>query len=346
MDFSRTKKIVIKVGTSALTHSDGTIDPRIVQSIAQQIEKARKEGKEIVLVSSGAVGAGMGELKIAQKPRDPRLRQVCAAVGQTNLMTLWKTAFRHSTIAQLLITYDTFTERSRYVSLQGTLTELLKRGIIPIMNENDPISQVGADFGDNDRLSALLSTKIQADVLIILSTVDGLLDEKKKVIPLVREVSTDTFRFVQKSTGLGKGGMEKKLEAIKIATEGGIPVVLSNGKTDGVISRILSHHDIGTSFLAKSRKPSLKTWIEQTIHAGVLEIDDGAAQALRSGKNLLPVGVKKVEGLFSVGDVVAIVCRHETVAKFRTSFPSERIVEMVKKKEKENITKKENVVVL
>ena len=340
------KRIVIKIGTSAITQSDGTIDEDFLQRIAAQIESLRKENKEILIVSSGAVGCGMKELSLLQKPRDSKLRQVCAAVGQTNLMVHWKEAFPQSTIAQLLITYDTFSHRKLYVQLQGTLMDLLKRKIIPIINENDPIAIVGADFGDNDRLSALIATKMQADLLIVLSDVEGLYDDQKKLIPVVQEIVNDTFRYVHKSGGLGKGGMARKLEAIKIATSAGIPVVLVRGKTKEVLLDVTHGKKIGTLFLAKDRRSSVKTWLEQTHHHGIVTVDSGAANALKKGKNLLPVGVRKVEGTFDAGEVVAIVCDGMIVAKFRTAFSSKEINVMVASKVKENITKKDNLLVL
>lgn len=254
------KKILIKIGTNALTNN-GNLNFNILKSIVREIAELKKKGKQVIMVTSGAIGTGMKELNLKSKPNDVVMQQVCAAIGQSILMSTYNDLFKKYNIktAQILLTYDVFTNREKYRNLKNSLSKLLNLGVIPILNENDPISisEIGPSFGDNDNLSALVATKVKMDLVILLTNVDGLYDinPKDKNAVLIKEVKTIDKRIEAAggiAAALGLGGMKTKIEAAKTATKAGITVIVANGKKENVITNILNNEEEGTIFYPKT----------------------------------------------------------------------------------------------
>src|SRR3990167_8907947 len=243
----KSKRIVIKIGTNVLTDKNGLLDLNIIKNLVSQIAEI-KTNKDVVIITSGAIGAGMQELGIKDRPKDVVGQQVCAAVGQGILMTNYHSIFsRHKLkIAQILITYNDLANKENYRHLANSLERLLELGIIPIINENDPvsISEIGPSFGDNDKMSALIACKVKADLLVILTNVDGLfdMDPKEKDAVLIKEVRNIDKKIESMGSGsstLGIGGMKTKIQAAKSATESGTTVIIANGtKTNGLLDAV------------------------------------------------------------------------------------------------------------
>lgn len=255
----KSKRIVIKIGTNTLTDKNGLLDLKVIQSLVSQTAKI-KNGREIVMITSGAIGAGMKELGLEKKPKDVVMKQVCAAIGQNVLMTNYYSFFNKYKIkiAQILLTYNDLSNKETYGNLINSLEKLFELGVIPIINENDPISinEIGPSFGDNDNLSALIAGKIKADLLIILTNVDGLFDrnpEDKNAV-LIKEVKAINKRvesFGSGSSNLGIGGMKTKIKAAKMGTGAGVTVVIANGKKYNILLKVLNKEDVGTIFYPK-----------------------------------------------------------------------------------------------
>jgi glutamate 5-kinase len=287
-----------------------------LRSLASQICQAMDKGIDVILVSSGAIVVGMGELKESQRPTDLASLQACAALGQTVLMKIYSEFFKHykRKCAQVLLTWDDFDNRNRYVNASNTLKAILERGIIPIVNENDTISTDEIKFGDNDKLAALVSGLVHADLLLILSDVEGLYEirgGKKRLFKEIKEITQEIEGAASGTTkkNMSKGGMRTKLEAMKIATQANIPAIIANGETKDVLSRTLAGERIGTFFVEKSEKQlSRRHWISFGAKPkGVLVIDDGARNALlQGGRSLLLPGVVSWDGHFKIDDVVII----------------------------------------
>lgn len=250
-------KIVIKIGTNTITNKHGLLDMSVMRRLVNQISKIKNEKKNVIIITSGAIGAGMQELRLKQKPKDVVGKQVCAAIGQSILMMHYNALFsRYSIkIAQILLTHDDFTNKKTYTNFCNMLGKLLDLGVIPIINENDPISidEIGPSFGDNDILSALIAGKISADLLIILTNVGGLYtkDPNDKDAILIKEVK-GIDKKIELMAGnpsqLGTGGMKSKIKAAKLATKAGTTVVIANGRTSNVLVKILNNESIGTIF--------------------------------------------------------------------------------------------------
>ena len=254
------KKILIKIGTNALTNN-GNIDFNILKRLVRQIVKLKNSGKQVIMVTSGAIGTGMKELNLKSKPNDIVMQQVCAAIGQSILMSTYNVLFKKYNVktAQILLTYDVFANKEKYNNIKNSLSKLLSLGVIPILNENDPISisEIGPSFGDNDNLSALVATKANVDLIILLTNVDGLYDRNPndKNAALIKEVKTIDKRIEAASgtaAALGLGGMKTKVEAAKTATRAGITVIVANGKKENVITNILNNREEGTIFYPKT----------------------------------------------------------------------------------------------
>ena len=250
----KSKRIVIKIGTNTLTDGKGMLDLKLIGNLVSQIAKIKSK-RDIVIITSGAIGAGMQELKLKERPKDVVMKQVCAAVGQNILMSAYKSLFdKHKIkIAQILLKYDDIADKDTYKNLRNSMEKLLELGVIPIINENDPISinEIGPSFGDNDNLSALIATKIKADLLIALTNVDGLYNKNptERGSLLIKEVKNIDKRIESmagKSASLGIGGMKAKIEAAKKATKEGVIVVIANGRAQNVLIRILNNEEIGT----------------------------------------------------------------------------------------------------
>ncbi|MCH8839838.1 MAG: glutamate 5-kinase [Planctomycetes bacterium] len=315
--------VVVKVGTRVLTHADGTLDDDRVASISGQLARLWQAGRRVVLVSSGAVGAGLGRLGLERRPTGVAQLQAAAAIGQSLLIESYNRALEPYQLhaAQVLLTAEDLQQRTRYLNVRNTLFALFQCGAVPIINENDTVSvdELQRSFGDNDRLAALVTNLIRAPLLVLLSDIDGLFDgepgdPKSKIISVVTDIDAASQCTIRDSASqdtvqLGTGGMTSKLQAARIATSAGENVVIANGRDDDVLDKILSGDDVGTLILAEGRSiDSRRRWIGWSAHAhGKLMLDAGARSAIESsGRSLLAVGVTAVEGRFSKGDVVAI----------------------------------------
>ncbi len=318
-DFSKAKRIVIKVGTSNLTDKNYRLEPRKVEKLAIEIVELKRWGKEVILVSSGAIGAGIGKLDLKQRPRDIKVLQATAAVGQNILMSTYDRYFANydQIIAQVLLTHEAFFNRQRYLNLRNTLVTLLKSGIIPIINENDTVAVDEIKLGDNDYLSALVASNLDADLLIILSDVDGLFtydpkrSKKAELIPIVEEITPEIKRIAETGGKTGVGGMKTKIQAAKVTMKAGIPLIIANGREENILIRIIGGERVGTLFMPKTTRKmnGREHWILFAASPkGRIKVDDGAKTALiKNSSSLLPSGITDVEKEFRSGDTVSIV---------------------------------------
>jgi glutamate 5-kinase len=309
-------RIVVKLGTGVLTDSRKQPDPAQLEQLVAQVAAQRKAGREIVLVTSGAVGAGMGVLGLSKRPNELAELQACAAVGQSRLMAVYEKLFAHHDlhIGQVLLTHEDLQHHERHLNARNTLVTLLARGVVPVINENDAVSFTEIKFGDNDKLSALVASLLPADLLVILTTVDGVIENfgkaNPKTIPTIEAIDS----AVEKMAGgtdseTAVGGMASKIQAAKIVVRSGIPLVIASGKKKSVLARITGGEEEGTLFVPQPTKlQGRKRWIAFFHHPkGALFVDDGAKVALREkGKSLLPPGVSRCEGRFAAGDVVRL----------------------------------------
>jgi len=328
-DFSKAKRIVIKIGTNTLS-KDGGVDTDYVAKVAHQVDSLLKSGRQVVIITSGAIGMGAGQLKSVENTKDIKIRQACAAIGQPLLMAEYRKAFGHFgiNVAQVLLTADVLNNRKTYLNLRNSIETLLGLGIVPILNENDSISteEIGSAFGDNDKLSALVASKIDADVLIMLTDIDALYDKdpKKfpdaKPIPAVYEITEEIVKNAGgKGSQFSTGGMKTKIEAAKIAANAGCRMVLANGKAKSVITRIIEGDLIGTVFMPKRKLSNRSRWILNSASAGTINIDDGAMKAMRNRKSLLPSGIISVKGSFDAGAVVMLNDKAKAVTSLSSS---------------------------
>jgi glutamate 5-kinase len=314
--------VVVKVGTNGITTRKGELDQQEMQNLASQIAAATKQGDKIVLVTSGAVAAGIAELGIPPKPKDVAFQQAAAATGQSVLMAKYRELFKKHNlkVAQILLTAEDLSNRASYVHTCDVLALLLKVGVVPIINENDVTSVdelmrtegYKVNFSDNDILSVLVAGAVCADMVIILSDVEGLYtaDPKQPGSELIKTVEAITPMLKSSLNGkskLGRGGIQSKIKAAEIATSCGIPVVIANSRRENVILDILAGKEVGTYFKPQSRMPAVKRWIAYGAAAkGVIHVNEGAKKAILEGSSLLPVGVTRVVGIFDVGDVVSL----------------------------------------
>jgi len=325
------RRVVIKLGTGVLIRQEGGLALGRFYSFIESIAGLRKSGREVLLVSSGAVGLGAERLRLERPPSTLPMKQACAAAGQGKLMSLYAQGFEQFglTAAQLLLTEEDFSDRRRYLNLRGTITTLLELGAIPIINENDPVSAAELEpdeaqqfrrvnFGDNDRLSALVAGNLEADLLLILTDVEGLYDSdpdgpgEPALIPIVEQISPaiEALASVKsKKAGVGRGGIKTKLEAAKIATRSGCPAIVAGGRIAGIIDRIFAAEEAGTLFVAQPGMRGKRRWIAfATSITAAVKVNDGARRALAEGKaSLLAAGVIEIHGGFERGDVVSII---------------------------------------
>ena len=309
-------RIVIKLGTGVLTDSRKQLDLAQMEQLVAQVAAQRQAGRQMVLVTSGAVGAGMGALGCAKRPAQLAELQACAAVGQTRLMATYEALFSRFDlhVAQVLLTHDDLEHHDRHLNARNTLVTLLERGVVPIINENDAISFTELKFGDNDKLAALVASLLPADLLVILTTVDGVIENfgkaNPKTIPTIEQIDQTVEQLAsgtQSATAVG--GMASKIQAAKIVSRAGIPLVIASGKKKAVLARVMAGEEEGTIFIPQSDKlKGRKRWIAFFHHPrGSLFVDEGAKKALReNGKSLLPPGVARSEGEFAAGDIVRI----------------------------------------
>jgi glutamate 5-kinase len=307
---------VVKLGTGVLTDSRKQIEPAQLEQIVAQVAALRKAGKEVVVVTSGAVGAGMGALGFDTRPADLAEKQACAAVGQSRLMSTYEKLFaKHDlVVAQVLLTHDDLEHHERHLNARNTLVTLLGHGVVPIINENDAVSFTEIKVGDNDTLSALVASLLPADLLVILTTVDGVIKNfgqaTAKVISTIGQIDADLEKIAGGTTSeTAVGGMATKIQAAKIVVRSGIPLVIASGRKQDALSNILAGADEGTLFIAQEGKlRGRKRWIAfGLLPMGKLYIDAGAVKALcESRKSLLAAGITQVEGEFMADDAIQI----------------------------------------
>ena len=326
-------RIVVKLGTNILStrkqwsqdvprstgkhQPEGHIDLAYLHRIADQITRLRSMGKQVIIVTSGAIGMGAGELGMDKRVKGVDLRQACAAIGQPLLMQEYRSALGiyGLTVAQILITREVLNNRTSYNNLRNSVETLLSLGVIPIFNENDTVStdEIGSAFGDNDQLSALVASKIDAELLIILSDIDALYDsdprsrEDAKPLAYVQELTPEIFALAgEKGSEFSTGGMKTKLKAVEIARDAGCWVVITHGRTPDVLVQIAKGEPLGTRFAPTSPLKNRTRWLKNARPSGHITIDDGALEAIKKKKSLLAKGVVQVNGNFHGNTVVNV----------------------------------------
>lgn len=325
-EFINTKRVVVKLGTNILRNSDGNVSLPRIFSFIEDMASLVKSGKEVILITSGAVGLGRKRLGL-EGTTGTALKQACAAIGQGKLMSIYESGFDGYGLvaAQILLTEDDFGIRTRYLSLRTTLNKLLELGVIPVINQNDTVSSIEVDpryehmqvcFSDNDKLSALVASELDADLLLILSDVDGLYDKNPKenpdakIIPIVKEVTDEILELGTDASDGGRGGMRTKLMAARMVTRFGGKVLIANGKIPYVIKKVFEGEELGTMFLPQTEGLSdKKRWIGYATNIiGKIKVNHGAKKALvEKEKSLLPIGVIDVIHEFNKGDVISII---------------------------------------
>ncbi|MGM0431268.1 MAG: glutamate 5-kinase [Spirochaetota bacterium] len=334
-DFSHYKRIVIKIGTNLLRAEDG-INTDFLADVADQVARAAEKGYQPLIVSSGAIGLGAGELGYTQKVQSIQKRQAFASIGQPLLMDQYRRAFKahNLVVAQILLTRSILNNRKSFINLKNSVEALLALGVVPIVNENDSVStdEIGTAFGDNDTLSALVASKIDADLLLILTDIDGLYDRdpKKhadaKLVPTVEVVDARVRSWAAGAgSSFSTGGMQTKLKAAEIAARAGCGCVIAKGDEPQIILQILAGKQLGTYVYPAQRMAQRSRWIMQSVPSGTIHVDQGAVDALKANKSLLPSGVVSVEGVFDKGAVVMI----NDVAKAVPSFNSREIETLI-----------------
>ena len=346
--FRDIKTIVVKIGTSSLTNEDGSFNRRLTEDTARQVAELRKFGKTAIIVSSGAIGIGVEELKMLSRPREIPLRQAAAAVGQNILMQEWMSAFGKYGIkvAQILLTYEAFSNRMTYLNLRNSISALLEAGVVPIINENDPICvhEIEATFGDNDKLSAMVASKVEAELLILLSDIDGLYNKNPKknedaqLLSTIEKITPEIESYGGSPTSMkGVGGMRTKIEAAKITSIAGCHMVIANSAVEDVILKVMNGDNIGTLFLAQNGKFRNRTrWIILSKPSGKIIVDKGAEKAVKNGMGLLPSGILEISGLFDRGDIVDIETDGNVFSKGITDYSSSEL-NMIKGKHSDMI---------
>ena len=323
----KANRIVFKFGTNALSTNNGDLALSRLYSFMEDIAALRAQGKEVMIVTSGAVGVGKRRLGLTSAPDVVSLKQACAAVGQISLMKLYEDGFKQLGVvaAQVLLTEDDFSHRSRYLSLRDTLNRLLELGCIPVINQNDTVSTnelrgykekgVNVCFSDNDKLSALVASGMDADLLCVMSDVDGLYngdprkDKNAKLIDVVKGVTPEIEALGFCASSRGRGGMKTKLEAAKVVTRSGAAMIIAYGKKPGAVSAVFGPDFKGTLFLPVEDLPGKKLWLAYATNvAGGLTVNDGAKKAMcEKGSSLLPAGITAVAGEFEAGDSISIL---------------------------------------
>ncbi|MBS0261469.1 MAG: glutamate 5-kinase [Planctomycetes bacterium] len=331
------KTLVVKVGTNVLSKEDDTLDDSRFAALAAQMHAVRQSGRRVVLVSSGAIGAGIGLLGLEKRPDDLPHLQAAASVGQAHLIHRYDDALQvygyHA--AQLLLTANDFRRRARYLNVRNTLRTLFEYNAIPIINENDTVSVEEIRFGDNDRLAALVTNLLESPLLVILSVIDGLYtgdpdDPNSRLLPVVEDLDQSILGMAATTKSRrGTGGMQSKLEAARTATAVGESVIIANGREPNVLERILAGEEIGTLFLAKGESiPAWKRWIGYSLPPrGKFVLDDGACKAIaQRGRSLLAIGIAAIEGEFSKGEVVSLADKSGVeFARGLTNFSSQDV---------------------
>lgn len=314
------RRVVLKVGSAVLTSEEGGLDEAVIRRLVSQVSFLTRQGWEFVIVSSGAIAAGKSKLGRKEIPNTIPYYQAAAALGQSHLIWAYEKSFKRSglKVAQILLTHEDLGNRQRYLNARNTLHILLENGVVPIVNENDTVAVDEIKFGDNDILSAFVADLVKAQLLLILTDIDGFYDADPRLvpdanlIPLVENITPELEAMARKSsTRIGTGGMETKLEAARKASLSGFPTIIANGMEENIIKRILiKGEERGTLFLPGEIKlKGKKTWMAHHLRPkGHITIDNGAKRALlNNGKSLLPSGITQVDGEFRFGDLVT--CR-------------------------------------
>lgn len=330
------ERIVIKVGTSSITQGGTTTSDTFMDGVAAQVKQLQGEGREVILVSSGAVRLGLLALQAKPKPNEIPVKQAAASVGQGILMQRWNDSFQKVgvNVAQILITMDDYANRDTVLNLNNTIRTLLAYGAVPIFNENDAIStkEIGAVFGDNDTLSAVIASRMDADLLIILSDVAGLYEANPKLypdaklVPTVTDITADIVKMAgDPTTRVGVGGMKTKIKAAKICHDAGCRMIIASSAETRPIVRAVAGEEIGTIFLSDTVISKKRRWMKSVACRGVILVDEGAAKALASHQSLLPVGVVGALNAFLPGEVVEIRCNGEVIAKGVPDYAAEDV---------------------
>ena len=352
------KRVVVKLGTSSLTSETGVPDRDRMRRIADQVLALRGRGTEVVVVSSGAIAAGMAALGLERRHTDMPTLQAAAAVGQRRLMDLWAELLEPCGIpvAQVLLTQHDIVQRSSYVNARNTLDRLLELGAIPIVNENDTVAVEEIRYGENDRIAALVANIVRAELLVLLSDVEGVFTEHPRkpgasLLTTIEEITPDLLRSASRGRSqLGSGGMASKLEAARIASLSGVAVVIAFGERPDGLLDVWSGADVGTYFPARRpRQAARKLWIAWAPAArGRIVVDEGARRAVSHGnKSLLAAGVRAVEGTFKAGDAVEVVGPEgELVAKGLVAFDSDLLTEIIGTKGGREVIHRDQLVVL
>lgn len=305
------KRIVVKIGSRAITQGEHPNEGRF-QSIADQVLELRGLGRTVVLVSSGAVAMGCEKLGLQTRPKLIAELQAAAAIGQPRLIQAYEAAFAKAglPVAQLLLTHAEVSDRRRYLNARAALDAMVTLGAVPIINENDTVSTEELQFGDNDQLAAMVAPLVGADLLVLLTDVEGLLDQNKQRIPIVNDFENIEPLIWAKDNALSRGGMGSKVSAARQACQGGLPVVIGPARDPNILRKIATGEDAGTLFLpAGAAMASRKYWIAYTRKTrGALVVDAGALRAVVVDKrSLLPAGIVNVRGAFRAGDAVSII---------------------------------------
>ncbi len=328
------KRIVVKVGTHTICNADGYPTEAKINHISKQIATLIHKGYEVVLVSSGSIGAGAQVFLNSTKPNTLALKQACASIGQPILMSLYRKYFAQHNInvGQILITGDVVTNREQYNNARSTFFELIKKNVLPIVNENDSVAVDELKFGDNDNLAVNVAAIIEADAVIILTDIDGLYknfgQENQALIHSVEKIDEEIESLVVKTKGnFSTGGMLSKILAAKKSTAIGIPLIILSGDEDNILIKYLSNKkELGTTFLSQKKIKSRKRWLYLHFkEKGKVFIDQGANQALKKGKSLLPVGVLSVEGNFLKGDIVSVYYEDKNLGKGIIEYSSNEL---------------------
>lgn len=333
-DFSRFRRLVVKVGSSSITHTDGQVHWQKMEHLTRQIADLVHAGREVVLVSSGAVAAGLAPLGFREKPARLEDKQAAAAVGQGILIHRYEKLFRESGIpvGQVLLTRGDYLHPRRYVNARETLQRLLQLGAVPVVNENDTVATDELKVGDNDTLSAMVASIIDADCLLILSDVDGLYtanpqrDPAARLISRVDKITPAMYASAQGvGSARGTGGMTTKLQAAEICVHSGVHMLIAKADTEHVLTRLAAGEEIGTWFVARDVHPQMRKrkLLFGAAMKGKIYVDDGCCAAvLESGSSILPVGIREVEGEFVGGDGVSVYHGKEEIARGIVAFDS------------------------
>ena len=343
------KRVVIKVGTTTLTHETGLLNLERIEILVRQIANLHNNGYEVMLVTSGAIGAGMGKLNLKNRPKTLPEKQAVAAVGQVALIHLYQKIFAEygKNVGQLLLTASDINERSRYLNGRNTCFALFNVGVIPIINENDAIAVEEIKVGDNDTLSAFVATLVDADLLIILSDIDGLYDSNPKenpnakLLPLITTLNEEIKAMAGDSNSkFGTGGMATKIKAAEIALNSGVNMVIAQGDKPENLIRIVRGEDIGTLFVKNKKSRAKKHWLQYSSKKhGKIVVDEGAAVAISKHKSLLPSGIRAIEGEFQKGDVITVVNEEKNVLASGIVNYSSKECDIIKGKHSKEIEK-------